>query len=157
MPFLAWGPGRVPAGQVEKEVICLTDIMATVAAMMGHKLPNEAGEDSYDIGPALFGKKRKRAIREATVHHSMNNEYGLRQGDWVLLESEKDAHGAAEPEWWREKHGVPKRSGAGELFHLKEDLRETKNLYAQYPERVKEMHLLLEKYKSDGRSVARRQ
>jgi arylsulfatase A len=153
VPFIAWGPGRVPAGQVEKEVICLTDMMATVAAMMGHKLPNEAAEDSYDIGPALFGKKRSKTIREATVHHSMNNEYGIRKGDWVLIESEKDAHGAAEPEWWREKFGIPKRTEAGELFHLKEDLREKKNLYAQYPERVKEMHALLEKYKNDGRSV----
>jgi arylsulfatase A-like enzyme len=153
VPFIAWGPGRVPAGQVEKEVICLTDIMATVASMLGHKLPNEAAEDSYDIGPALFGKKRSQPIREATVHHSMNNEYGIRKGDWVLLESEKNAHGAAEPQWWRDKHNVPKHDQPGELFHLKEDLRETRNLYAQYPERVKEMHALLEKYKTEGRSV----
>jgi len=157
VPFIAWGPGRVPAGKTEREVICLTDLMATVAAIVGHKLPNDAAEDSYDIGSVLFGKRRgDQPLREATVHHSMNNEYGLRQGDWVLIESEKSAHGAAEPTWWREKHGITAHGLPAELFHLKEDLGETKNLYAQYPDRVKVMRGLLEKYKQDGRSVPKR-
>lgn len=156
VPFIAWGPGRVRAGMVEKEVICLTDLMATVAAMVNHKLPDDAAEDSYDISAALFGWKRRGPIREATVHHSMNNEYGIRQGDWVLLESAKGAHGGAEPAWWRERNGVAPHTEAGELFHLKEDLKETKNLYAQYPERVKALHTLLERYKNEGRSVPKR-
>lgn len=153
VPFLAWAPGRITAGRTESEVICLTDIMATVAALTGYKLPNEAAEDSYDIGAALFNRKRDKPIREATVHHSMNNEYGLRQGDWVLVESAKSEHGAAEPPWWRERHGIEPHGQPAELFHLKEDLRETKNLYAQYPERVREMRALLERYKTAGRSV----
>ena len=156
VPFIAWGPGRVPSGATEKEIICLTDIMSTVASIVGVKLGNDTCEDSVDIGAALFGKKRAKPLREATVHHSMNNEYGLRQGDWVFIESEKSAHGAAEPEWWRERNGIQKHTEPGELFHLKEDLKETKNLYAQYPDRVKEMQALLEKYKEDGRSVPRR-
>ena len=86
----------------------------------------------------------------------MNNEYGLRQGDWVLVESAKSEHGAAEPPWWRERHGIQPHGQPAELFHLKEDLRETKNLYAQYPERVKEMRALLERYKTAGRSVPSR-
>jgi arylsulfatase A-like enzyme len=156
VPFIAWGPGRVPAGQVEREIVCLTDIMATVANIAGYRLPDDAAPDSYDIGPALFGRKRARPIREATVHHSMNDEYGLRQGDWVLIESRNGGGGTAEPAWWRQRHGIQKHDQPGELFHLVEDLRETRNLYAQYPERVKAMHALLEKYKSSGRSVPRR-
>ena len=80
----------------------------------------------------------------------------LRQGEWVLIESPKSAHGAAEPAWWKERFGVRKHDQPAELFHLKEDLRETKNLYAQYPERAKEMHALLDKYKTEDRSVPKR-
>ena len=156
VPFIAWGPGRVPAGKTEPEIICLTDLMATIASLTGYKLPNESAEDSYDIGPALFGTKRQNPIRAATVHHSMNNEYGLRQGDWVLIESPKSAHGAAEPAWWREHFKIEPHDQPGELFHLKEDIGETKNLYKQYPDRVKSMQALLERYKSEGRSVPRR-
>lgn len=152
VPFLAWGPG-VSAGRVEKEVICLTDMMATVAAMMGVKLPADSGEDSYDIRAALFNQKRSKPIREATVHHSINNEYGLRQGDWVYIESEKAAHGAAEPAWWRERHGIQPHGEKAELFHLAEDLKETKNLIKQYPERAKQMAELLHKYQEAERSA----
>jgi len=153
VPFLAWWPGRVKAGAVEKEVICLTDLMATVAKLTGQKLPPQAAEDSYDISAALFGQTRSKPIREATVHHSMNNEYGLRQGDWVFIESPKSAHGAAEPKAWRERFGIQPHTEPAELFHLAEDPRETKNLYAQYPDRARAMRALLEKYKADGRSV----
>jgi arylsulfatase A-like enzyme len=156
VPFLAWAPGRIQPGRVEDEVICLTDVMATVASITGTKLGNDMAEDSYDVSAALFGKPRKQAIREATVHHSMNNEYGLRQGDWVYIESEKSAHGAAEPDWWRERNGIQPHSQPAELFHLKEDLKETKNLYAAYPEKARAMSALLEKYKSEGRSVPKR-
>jgi arylsulfatase A-like enzyme len=155
VPFLAWGTG-VRARAVEKETICLTDLMASVAAMVGHKLPNDAAEDSYDITAALFGRKRTRPIREALVHHSMNNEYGLRQGDWVLIESPKGAHGAAEPASWRQRFGIPPQEQPVELFHLAEDLRETKNLAAQYPDRVRAMSALLARYKEQGRSVPER-
>ncbi len=155
VPFLAWGPGRVPAGVVEKEIICLTDLMATFAGLLGVKLPDDAAEDSYDIGAALFGKKRKAAIREATVHHSINNQYALRQGDWVFIDANA-THGPAEPDWWRERHGITKTDHPGELYNLSTDLREKQNLYAEHPERVKTMRALLEQYKRDGRSVPRR-
>ncbi len=153
VPFLAWAPGRIPAGRVENEVICLTDLMASVASLTGYQLPQQAAEDSYDITPALFGKPRRRAIREATVHHSMNNEYALRQGEWVYIESAQGKHGPAEPAWWREKHGLPAPQQEAELYHLKEDLRESKNLVAAYPERVQAMRALLNKYKTEDRSV----
>ncbi|MBI4873646.1 MAG: arylsulfatase [Acidobacteria bacterium] len=154
VPFMAWGRG-VPKGKTEREIICLTDIMTTVANLVGHKLPPNAAEDSYDIGPALFGRPRSRPIREATVHHSMNNEYGLRQGDWVLIESKNGGGGTAEPDWWRQMHGIQQDDQPAALYHLVEDLGEGKNLYSQYPDRVKAMRALLEKYKSEGRSVTR--
>ena len=161
VPFLAWGHNpagrsRIPTGAIEKEVICLTDIMATAASITGHKLPNEAAEDSYDISAALFGKKRSKPIREATVHHSMNNEYGLRQGDWVYIDSPKSAHGAAEPAAWRERFQIQPHTENAELFHLNEDLRETTNLIAKHPQRAQTMRALLDKYKTQTRSVPRR-
>jgi arylsulfatase A len=156
VPFIAWGPGRVPRARVEKEVICLTDIMATAAGIVGHRLPNDAAEDSYDIQAALFGKRRPKPIREATVHHSANNEYGLRQGDWVLIESAKGAHGAAGSAAWRERFGVQKHEESAELFQLSQDLRETKNVIRQFPERAKAMSELLRRYRQGDRSVPTR-
>ena len=156
VPFVAWAPGRIGAGRVESEVICLTDLFATAAGWAGEKVPQEAGEDSYDVGAAIFGRRRRGPIREATVHHSMNAEYALRQGEWVLIESRRGAHADAEPAWWRERMGIAEGGPGGGLYSMKQDLRERKDLSGRYPERVRAMRALLEKYKREGRSVARR-
>ena len=151
VPFIAWGRGVQP-GTTEREVICLTDLMATVARLVDFQLPAEAGEDSFDVSAAVFGRKRSRPIREAIVHHSINDEYALRQGDWVFIESEKSAHGAGEPAWWRERFKVEKHTEPAELFNLREDPRELHNLYAKHPNRVRSMRALLQKYQTEGRS-----
>lgn len=157
VPFIAWSPGGVEAGRVEQETVCLTDLFATIASLTGFKLPEDAGEDSYDIGPAIFGANRPAGpIREATVHHSINDEYALRQGDWVFLESPRGAHGNGEPPWWRERFQVPNQVLPAGLYNLKEDPRQLRNLLEQQPDRARRMRALLERYKNDGRSVPRR-
>jgi arylsulfatase A-like enzyme len=152
VPFIAAGPG-LAKGRIEKEVICLTDLMATLAGVIGYKLPQDAAEDSYDVAAALYDRPRSKPIREATVHHSMLNEYGLRQGDWVLIESANGGGGNAEPAWYREMHGINDPPQVAALYHLAEDLREKKNLYSQYPDRVRQMQELLNRYKTQSRSV----
>ena len=39
VPFLAWGPGRIPAGRVSHALGMNIDLMPTVMAMTGHPLP----------------------------------------------------------------------------------------------------------------------
>lgn len=70
IPFLAKWPGQIQAGSRTAELICLTDLMSTCAAIVGAKLPYNAGEDSYNILPALLSKTGGKPIREAVVHHS---------------------------------------------------------------------------------------
>jgi arylsulfatase A-like enzyme len=156
VPFIAWLPGRVPAGKVENEIICLTDLMATVANIVNYKLPDNGAEDSFDASAAIFGKQRSKPVRKSLVHHSMMNEYALRQGDWVFIESKNGGGGAAEPEWWRERHGIRADDQPTALYNLKEDLRETKNLYAQYPERAKAMQAVLARIRREDRSAPHR-
>lgn len=43
-----------------------------------------------------------------------------------------------------------------ELFNLPEDTSQRENLYAEYPERVKQMKTLLERYRSEPRNTAYR-
>lgn len=44
IPFVARWPGHVPPGTSYDETICLTNLMATAAAITGEKLPANAGE-----------------------------------------------------------------------------------------------------------------
>lgn len=69
VPFIARWPGKIPADSVQSEVICLTDLPATIAALIDYPLPADAAEDSYDVRRALFGETIAKPLREATVHH----------------------------------------------------------------------------------------
>jgi arylsulfatase A len=155
VPFLARWPGQIPAGAVSGEIICHVDLMATCAAMLGTKLPPDAGVDSYDVLPAFRGQKLAAPIREATVLHSGDGKFTLRQGSWVLIDARTgDGNGKrGEPEWFKQERGYLPNTAAGELYDLREDLPQRTNLYEKNPEIVQRLKALLEKYKTDGRST----
>ncbi len=155
VPFIARWPGKVVAGTTCDETVCHVDLMATLAAVLGVKLPADAGVDSVNIMPALLGEKRKGPLREATVHHSGQGKFAVRLGDWVLiLAPTGDDNGKqGEPLWFRTDRGYTPHSEAGELFNLKADPTQKANLYATETVKVKELAALMEKYVTDGRST----
>ena len=147
VPFLARWPGKVPAGSTSKELICLTDFLATSAALVGANLPADAGEDSFDIMPVLLGKKLQQPLHEAVVHHSADGTFGMRQGPWKLAMA-LGSHGFSTP-----MNITPKPGEAqGQLYNLDDDPEEKNNLWLQKPEVVKRLAALLEKYKTEGRT-----
>ena len=148
VPFLARWPGRIKPGTSNDETICLSDLMATAAAIVGEKLPPNAGEDSYNILPALLGETLERPIREATVHHSVSGMFALRQGSWKLIVG-RGSGGFTAPRKIKPKPGEP----AGQLYNLAADPREEKNLYQEKPEVVTRLRKLLNKYRKEGRSA----
>ena len=144
IPFLARWPARIKPGTKTDELICLTDLMATCAGIVGAKLPPNAGEDSYNILPALVGEKRSKPIREAVIHHSAWGSFAIRQGAWKLML----VRGVGD--------GPPSKDSSlpeGQLYNVVEDFGETNNLYTKRPEIVKRLTVLLDKYLAEGRST----
>ncbi len=148
VPFLARWTGKIKAGTSSEETICLTDLMATAAAIVGKKVPKNAAEDSYNILPALLGETLKGPIREATVHHSLSGMFAIRQGSWKLIVG-RGSGGFTNPRRIKPKPGEPK----GQLYNLAEDPTEKNNLYLEKPEVVARLGKLLEKYRKSGRST----
>jgi arylsulfatase A-like enzyme len=158
VPFLARWPSHIPPGATSAETICHVDLLATCVALLGAKLPPNAGEDSCNILPALQGKKLKQPIREATVLHGGNGKFALRQGDWVLIDApsgdgNSGKNRPGEPDGFKQERGYTKNEFPGELYNLREDLAERRNLYGEQPEVVRRLKALLEKYKAQGRST----
>ena len=155
VPFITRWPGRIPAGKVSTETICHVDLLATCAALLDAKLPRDAGEDSYNILPALLDEPRARPICEATVLHSGSGKFAIRQGDWVLIDSRTgDNNGQrGEPEWFKLERGYQTNQFGGELYNLRDDLAQRRNLYGEKPEVVQRLKELLERYKTEDRST----
>jgi arylsulfatase A len=155
VPFLARWPGKIQPGTVSGTTICHVDFMATVAALLGVQLPDTVAEDSYNILPALVGPKQDQPIREATVHHSASGKFAIRKDNWVLIDAPTGDDNAkrGEPDWFQKERAYQPHSLPGELYDLGQDLAERRNLYAEHPDKVRELKALLEKYKRDGRST----
>jgi arylsulfatase A len=146
IPFLARWPGKIPAGSVSDELGCLTDFLATAAEITGVNLPKDAGEDSFNLLPALQGKKGK-PIREAIVHHSSLGMFSIRQGEWKL-ELGLGSGGFSKPQQIDPVPGGPQ----GQLYHISKDPTEADNMWLKHPDVVATLTALLEKYKREGRS-----
>lgn len=141
VPFLVRWPGTVKPGSVCNQLVEQADIFRTLADVLGTKLPDNAGEDSFSLLPLLHGAGK--TIREHAVSASSNGVPAVRSGDWKYI----PAPGSG---GWSQG-GDPSRPV--QLYNLAEDLAETKNLAAAMPEKVAEMKTLLEKVITAGRST----
>jgi len=148
VPFIARWPAKVKAGAVCDDVICLNDLMATAAEVVGAKLPADAGEDSVSILPDLVGTA-KGPVREAVVHASIDGSLAIRQGRWKLLRA-PGSGGWSAPKAPKEVAGLPKV----QLYDLQADPGETKNLHLEHAEVVDRLGALLVRYEQSGRSTA---
>ena len=142
MPFLVRWPGHAPAGAVSSQTLCFTDLMATFADLVGAKLPEDAGEDSFSMLEALRGGRSE--ARKSTVY---KNGEVIRKGRWKLI-THLGSGGFSEPRREQTKPGGPQ----GQLFDMEWDLGETRNLWREQPEVVKELTEELERVKKAGRS-----
>ena len=148
IPFLARWPGRIKPGATSDQVICLNDLFATCADILGLTLPDNAAEDSVTILPALECRA-KAPLREAIVHHSINGSFAIRQGKWKL-ELCPDSGGWSDP---KPGSNAAKTLPAIQLYDLSQDIGERTNLQAQHPDVVARLTKLLQKYIAEGRST----
>ena len=147
VPFILRWPGRAPAGRTSNQLLCLTDVYATIAEILGHELKENEAEDSYSFLFEVLQTKPSRPVREAIVHHSGAGMFAIRKGPWKLILG-LGSGGFTPPRRMNPAPGGPK----GQLYNLASDLAETNNLWLKEPERVKELTELLEQYRASGRS-----
>ncbi len=148
IPFLARWPGHIKAGSTSAQLVCLNDLMATCADLLGEKLSDSAGEDSVSILPALLGQAGG-PLREAVVHHSIDGSFAIRQGKWKLAL----CPGSGGWSYPRPGRDDERRLPPVQLYDLAADPAEKTNLQEKHPEVVQRLTKLLERYAADGRST----
>ena len=154
VPLLAYWKNHIPEGTLMPETVCLTDIMATVAALVHQDLPDGAAEDSFNILPYLlnpFGAERP--IRPYTLHQTIRLDLAIRKGPWKYL----DHRGSGGNRYDRpnlKPFAYPNADPdiPGQLYRLDVDPGETHNLYRQFPAVVQELKTQLERLKQSGHS-----
>ncbi|ETN94190.1 sulfatase family protein [Zhouia amylolytica] len=146
VPFVALWPKKIKGNSINNQVVCLTDIIATVASLV--EIPYDeknAMEDSYDISSLLMGSDAP--VRTDIVHHAINGTFAIRKGAWKLILGKG-------PGGFSRSLNLPEFpvKTEGQLYNLSNDPSETDNVYAEYPEKVRELTELLNRYKINGSS-----
>jgi len=148
IPLIVRWPGRIRPGSVTDETVCLVDLLATCADILGVELPDNAGEDSVSNLPIWDGSSLDASVREATVHHSFNGSFSIRKGKWKL-EMCPGSGGWSYPRPGKECEGLPPI----QLYNLSTDIGERRNVYDAHPMVVNELKSLLTRYVENGRST----
>ena len=125
VPFIAYWPGKIKPGSTSDKLICLTDMMATLASIVGYKLEEKMGEDSYNALPVLLGGQNE--IRKSIINQDFGGNLAIRKGSWKLV--------------------------GRQFFNLDEDPGESQDLANEHPEIVNSLNALLQKQVKEGRTA----
>ncbi len=129
VPCIMKMPGTIPAGTVCSEPLSTIDLLPTIGSLVG--LPIKHTIDGADASDLLKGKPGAKAPRDFFLYYLQNGTLcAIRMGDWKLIfdvpvvgHSQK-----VEPKKYRKETFKP------ELYNLREDIGETRNLYKEHPE-----------------------
>ena len=132
VPFIARWPGRIPAGTKTDALINHTDMLATLAELLGvEDVAQEAPVDSHSFLPVLRepGAEHDRPAMAVTAG-------SFRKGDWKLTFNRGPR--SAGPD----ERDVDQAS----LYNLTDDLGETQDLSQSKPERKLQLFTAYQKY-----------
>lgn len=150
VPYIVRYPNKVEPA-VSDQMVCTTDLFATVADLLGTTYGDSVAEDSFSLLTALNLKSDK-PVREVIVHHSIDGMFAIRKGDWKL-ELCPGSGGWSFPRQPKD-NAVINNLPAIQLYNLKEDIGEQNNLQAEHPEIVEELQQILTEYVKNGRSTS---
>lgn len=149
VPFIVRWPGKVEAGSRSNELISVADILATVAEVVGHEIPDNAGEDSLSLLPLLKGHELESPLHEAVICHSISGHFAVRKGKWKALFCQGSG-GWSTP---REPEAAKQKLPTVQLYDLEADPKEANNLHNKHPEVLSDLSATLRRYIEDGRST----
>jgi len=134
VPFIVRWPSKLPKAAVCNEPVISLDIMPTILSAAGASLPAGRVYDGKDMLPVLRGQNKK-PLHKALFWDDGAEKWAVRAGKWKLIS----------------------RNGSLELYNLDIDISETKNLAAEYPNVLRQLKALYEKWKTQMREPGQRQ
>jgi arylsulfatase A-like enzyme len=144
VPFFAVWPQRIRALSKIARTICQVDLMATCAEILNTPLPENAGKDGYSLVPLLTETHKRKYKRKETIHHSSEGFFAIRQGRWKLILAGHSGGGLVP----RTQETVDGNPVDRQLYDLKKDPKESRNLILKRPKTAEKLALKLQQVRS---------
>jgi arylsulfatase A-like enzyme len=152
-PFIVRWPGTVPANTVSDQVICLTDVLATLARIFQVSMPKGNAEDSFDVLRAFTEEDTGAAVRDHVIVQSADATYAIRMGDWKFVERadaprfDSNRNKRKAQQVARKRRNAPKND---QLFNLHDEPSEIANVAAANAELAAKMKKFLAEARDRG-------
>ena len=135
VPFIvSWPKGGVAKGKDSHALVSQLDFFASMAALVGQTLTDDAAPDSFNQLRAWLGKDNKG--RDYAVKHS--GTLSVVEGDWKYIEP---SIREGQPYTAGNERGV---STQPQLFNLKDDIGERNNIATEHPDKVEKLAALID-------------
>jgi arylsulfatase A len=136
MPCVMHWPGRIPAGRVCDEVVTTMDLLPTFAKLASTALPPRP-IDGHDVRPILFNEAGAKSPWDAKgfMYYRMDQLQAVRAGPWKLYLSLEDKYIA---------NNRKTAAARQELFDVRNDVSETREVSAEHPDVVARLLSLAE-------------
>ena len=147
VPWIIRWPGKIQPNSTCSQLTSLTDIIATLAQIVGAKLPDGSAQDSFNMLPAWLGQHTQ-PIRPYLLTQAFGGSktLAIRLGNWKFIDHANSGGNRYENNPQLQKFVIPESApnAPGQLYDLNVDPGETNNLYYQQPTIAKELKELLE-------------
>jgi arylsulfatase A len=130
--FVRWPKGIKQPGRQWDRIVGQVDLLATVAELIGARLPAQVGEDSQSFACVLTNPQAAYE-RCPLINHAANGRFAVTEGRWKLI--------------------LPFRKLDVELYDLARDPAEKNNVAAAHPERVAHLEKMATDIVLNGRST----
>lgn len=142
-PMIAWAPSMIKANSTTELVSAFWDVMPTLGDLIGSTYPETT--DGISFLPTLQNSNKNEGDSDVKIqkihdylywefHSHTTNKQAVRKGDWKLI-----------------KLGIGSEKGSWEeLYNIKDDEGETKDLFTSNPEKVKELEEIMKSAHNDS-------
>ncbi len=133
--FVRWPLGVKQPGRRWDGLIGQTDLLSTLAEIVGATIPDDAGEDSQSFASVFFDPTSKHE-RPPLISHSAQGRFAITKGHWKLVMPHTKS-----------------KATAAELYDLSADPGETQNLIAAHAENAAVLRRQITDIVCQGRST----
>jgi len=163
VPWIVRWPGKAPAGSRSDQLISNVDVLATLAAVVGRPLKEDEGPDSVNMLAAFTGEPETPIRDHLVISPRSKRHLALRSGDWIYI-SAAGAGGFGGSRIGEHLLGGPAAHAltkqvnsdvagnrlkpdapAAQLYNLRSDSSQAKNVIREHPEKARQMKELLGK------------
>ncbi len=131
VPGIVKWKGKIKPGTVSDRVTGFEDWMPTLLSLVGAKENPKKGIDGINFAPTLLGKKQKERPYLYREFPSYGGQQSVRVGDWKGIRRNLMPRGSGK--------NRPQPNYHIELYDLKKDRGETKDVSAEHPEIIKKI------------------